>query len=241
MRSLTCIPTSCGVVSCGPPLVIMMRRQFPKADRTILWAVQSSDSWGGGSIRNRCVLLIWLWQHTLHLSWLLWKRSLPKSAMFTWFYTMQLQPTKIGNRFLASPSLHKGHTIQISRLSLLKWENVPFRFLKTRVDIVLCGHSHSALLPDWRALWSDSFTLRWRGWRVGGSESGPYQNAIRPRTRGQCISLPATLAWRTGVWTHAAMHTSLSIPGSLVLDVHGKRLDVTFACKFYFTLKKTTT
>jgi len=44
--------------------------------------------------------------------------------------------------------------------------------------------------------------------------------------------------------THA--HTSLSIPGSLVLDVHGKRLDVTFIdadgeVKDYFTLKKTTT
>jgi hypothetical protein len=53
-----------------------------------------------------------------------------------------------------------------------------------------------------------------------------------------------TSALADQVSPHPAMYTSLSIPGSLVLDVHGKRLDVKFIddqgeVQDYFTMKKT--
>lgn len=117
------------------------------------------------------------------------------------------------------------------------------------VDIVLGGHSHSyerSYLIDGHYGISDSFTLEMK--KDGGSgredESGAYQKRHSTSHEGTVYIVAGTSGLADSVSTHPAMHTSLSIPGSLVLDVHGKRLDVTFIddggeVKDYFTLKRT--
>jgi hypothetical protein len=86
--------------------------------------------------------------------------------------------------------------------------------------------------------------------RDGGSgredESGAYHKPHRARHAGTVYIVAGTSALADTVSPHPAMYTSLSIPGSLVLDVHGNRLDAKFIDEFgevkdYFTLKKTTT
>ena len=119
------------------------------------------------------------------------------------------------------------------------------------VDLVLGGHSHSyerSYLIDGHYGVSDSFTAQMK--RDGGSgredESGAYHKPHRARHAGTVYIVAGTSALADTVSPHPAMYTSLSIPGSLVLDVHGNRLDAKFIDEFgevkdYFTLKKTTT
>ena len=117
------------------------------------------------------------------------------------------------------------------------------------IDLVLSGHSHSyerSYLIDGHYGPSDSFTPEMK--KDGGSgredESGPYQKRYSASHDGTVYIVAGTSALADTVSEHAAMHKSLSIPGSLVLDVHGRRLDVKFIddngeVKDYFTLKKT--
>jgi hypothetical protein len=119
------------------------------------------------------------------------------------------------------------------------------------VDLVLGGHSHSyerSYLINGHYGVSDSFTAQMK--RDGGSgredESGVYHKPHRARHAGTVYIVAGTSALADTVSPHPAMYTSLSIPGSLVLDVHGNRLDAKFIDEFgevkdYFTLKKTTT
>lgn len=116
------------------------------------------------------------------------------------------------------------------------------------VDIVLGGHSHSyerSYLIDGHYGLSDSFTSKMK--KDGGSgresESGSYQKRHQTAHEGTVYIVAGTSGLADEVSKHPAMHTSLSIPGSLVLDVCGKRLDVTFIdecgeIKDYFTLKR---
>lgn len=116
------------------------------------------------------------------------------------------------------------------------------------IDIVLGGHSHSyerSYLINGHYGTSDSFTSEMK--KDGGSgresESGPYQKRNSTSHEGTVYIVAGTSALADQVSPHAAMHTSLSIPGSLVLDVHGRRLDVTFIddcgeVKDYFSIKK---
>ena len=117
------------------------------------------------------------------------------------------------------------------------------------IDLVLSGHSHSyerSYLIDGHYGPSDSFTPEMKKDSGSGreDESGPYQKSYSASHEGTVYIVAGTSALADTVSEHAAMHTSLSIPGSLVIDVHGRRLDVKFIddngeVKDYFTLKKT--
>lgn len=116
------------------------------------------------------------------------------------------------------------------------------------VDLVLSGHSHSyerSYLIDGHYGTSDTFTAEMMRDRRSGREdtSGAYQKPLGAAHAGTVYIVAGTSALADQVSPHPAMHTSLSVPGSLVLDVQQKRLDVTFVddrgevCD-YFTMKK---
>jgi hypothetical protein len=116
------------------------------------------------------------------------------------------------------------------------------------VDLVLGGHSHSyerSYLIDGHYGYSHSFAAKMK--KDGGSgredESGPYQKCYGTSHAGTVYIVAGISGLADKVYPHPAMYISLSIPGSLVLDVHGKRLDAKFIdehgeVKDYFTLKK---
>ncbi len=118
------------------------------------------------------------------------------------------------------------------------------------VDLVLGGHSHAyerSYLINGHYGPSDSLTTEMI--KDGGSgredESGPYLKTSTASHAGTVYIVAGTSGLADLVSRHAAMYSCLSLPGSLVLDVHGKRLDVTFIdahgeVKDYFTLKKMT-
>jgi hypothetical protein len=117
------------------------------------------------------------------------------------------------------------------------------------VDIVLCGHSHSyerSYPIDGH--YGSSYTFTDEMKKDGGSgredESGAYQKPLSASHAGTVYIVAGTSGFADVVSPHPAMYTSLSIPGSLVIDVNGKKLDVKFIdfhgeVKDYFTLKKT--
>lgn len=112
------------------------------------------------------------------------------------------------------------------------------------VDIVMCGHSHSyerSYLINGHYGMSNSFTEEMK--KDGGSgredESGAYEKS----EIGTVYIVAGTSAFADHVSPHPAMYTSLSIPGSLILDVDRKKLDVKFIDSQgeiidYFTIKK---
>jgi hypothetical protein len=117
------------------------------------------------------------------------------------------------------------------------------------VDLVLGGHSHSyerSYLIDGHYGTSDTFTQEMKKDGASGreDESTPYQKPLTAPQAGTVYIVAGTSALADQVSPHPAMYTSLSIPGSLVLDVHDKRLDVKFIddqgeVQDYFTMKKT--
>lgn len=116
------------------------------------------------------------------------------------------------------------------------------------VDLVLGGHSHSyerSYLIDGHYGTSHSFINQMKKNEGSGreDESGSYEKPHLASHAGTVYIVAGTSALADMVFPHPAMYTSLSIPGSLVLDVNGTRLDVTFIdsqgdVKDYFTLKK---
>lgn len=118
------------------------------------------------------------------------------------------------------------------------------------VDIVLCGHSHSyerSYMIDGHYGFSDSFTSEMKkdGGSGRSSELGEYQKRHSSH-EGTVYIVAGTSGLADSVTLHPAMHTSLSVPGSLVLDVHGKRLNAKFIDECgevndYFSIRKTTT
>ena len=176
----------------------------------------------------------------------------PKSAMFTWLAHDAASSDKDWKiAFWHHPPYTKGSHDSDIETELVEMRERALPIIEDAgVDIVLGGHSHSyerSYLIDGHYGVSDSFTSDMKKDAGSGREceSGPYQKRHAASHEGTVYIVAGTSALADRVSPHAAMHTSLSIPGSLVLDVHGKRLDVRFIdahgeVKDYFTLKKTT-
>ncbi|KYC35818.1 metallophosphoesterase [Scytonema hofmannii PCC 7110] len=117
------------------------------------------------------------------------------------------------------------------------------------VDIVLGGHSHSyerSYLIDGHYGTSDTFTEQMKKDGGSGRESGSgaYQKPLQASHAGTVYIVAGTSGFADGVSPHPAMYTSLSIPGSLVIDARGKRLHIQFVdhegnVKDEFTMVKT--
>lgn len=175
----------------------------------------------------------------------------PESPMFTWLAQDAASSDKDWKvAFWHHPPYTKGSHDSDIETELIEIREIALPILEDAgVDIVLGGHSHSyerSYLIDGHYGASDSFTSNMK--KDGGSgredESGPYQKRHLGSHEGTVYIVAGTSGLADRVSPHPAMHTSLSIPGSLVLDVHGKKLDVTFIddrgdAKDYFTLKKT--
>ena len=120
------------------------------------------------------------------------------------------------------------------------------------VDLVLCGHSH---------VYERSFLLRGHyGYEAsltsamildGGSgrpdDTGPYRKTQEGTSanHGTVYVVAGSSGWATGFYglDHPAMHTSLNVMGSLVLDIDGGTLQARFlretgAIDDYFTIQK---
>lgn len=176
----------------------------------------------------------------------------PNGAMLTWFAQDAASSDKDWKvAFWHHPPYTKGSHDSDIETELVEMRERALPILEDAgVDIVLGGHSHSyerSYLIDGHYGVSKSFTSEMK--KDGGSgreeESGPYQKSHPASHQGTVYIVAGTSGIADRVSTHPAMHTSLSIPGSLVLDVHGKRLDVKFIdcygeVKDYFSLKKTT-
>lgn len=175
----------------------------------------------------------------------------PDGAMFTWLrrdVAVSNQDWKIA--FWHHPPYTKGSHDSDLEIELIEMRERALPILEAAgVDIVLGGHSHSyerSYLINGHYGLSDSFTPEMK--KDGGSgresESGAYQKRYPALHQGTIYIVAGTSGLADEVSKHPAMYTSLSIPGSLVLDVCGKRLDVTFIdergeVNDYFTLKKT--
>lgn len=176
----------------------------------------------------------------------------PTGAMFTWLSQDAVSSQKDWQiAFWHHPPYTKGSHDSDTETELVEMRERALPILEEAgVDLVLGGHSHSyerSYLIDGHYGVSDSLTKEMK--KDGGSgredESGAYQKS-HPSSHGGTVYIVAgTSGLADQVSAHAAMYTSLSIPGSLVLDVQGKRLDVRFIdqqgeVKDFFTLKKTT-
>ena len=177
-------------------------------------------------------------------------RSLNK-AMFSWLTRDAAASDKDWKiAFWHHPPYTRGSHDSDTEIELIEMRERALPILEDAgVDIVLCGHSHSyerSYLIDGHYGVSDSFTLEMKkdGGSGRSSESGPYRKRYSASHEGTVYIVAGTSGLADRVSPHPAMHTSLSIPGSLVLDLHGKKLDITFIdehgeVKDYFTLKKT--
>lgn len=176
----------------------------------------------------------------------------PNGAMFTWLARDAASSDKHWKiAFWHHPPYTKGSHDSDLETELVEMRERALPILEDAgVDLVLGGHSHSyerSYLIDGHYGDSSTFTNQMK--KDGGSgredESGAYQKPHKASHSGTVYIVAGTSALADQVSPHPAMHTSLSIPGSLVLDVHGNRLDVTFIDVHgevldYFTLKNTT-
>lgn len=175
----------------------------------------------------------------------------PGGAMLTWLTKDVAAMNKDwAIAFWHHPPYTKGSHDSDTELELIEMRRQVLPILEDGgVDLVLAGHSHSyerSYLIDGHYGPSASFTEQMK--KDGGSgredESGAYQKRCGASREGTVYIVAGTSALADPVSPHPAMYTSLSIPGSLVLDIKGKRLDVSFIdalgeVKDYFTLKKT--
>jgi len=172
-------------------------------------------------------------------------------AMFTWLAqdaTTADQDWTIA--FWHHPPYTKGSHDSDIELELVEMRERALPILEDAgVDLVLGGHSHAyerSYLINGHYGTSDSFASAMKKDSGSGreDESGPYEKPHATPRAGTVYIVAGTSALADHVSPHAAMYTSLSTPGSLVLDVQGLRLDVTFIndqgeVQDYFTLKKT--
>ncbi len=150
--------------------------------------------------------------------------------------------------FWHHPPYTKGSHDSDLELELIEMRRILPLLEDAGVDLVLGGHSHAyerSYLIDGHYGFSDSFSLEMK--KDGGSgredDSGPYKKSYSTPHAGTVYIVAGTSALADRVMLHPAMYTSLSIPGSLVLDVDGKRLDVKFIDEHgevqdYFTIEK---
>ena len=171
-------------------------------------------------------------------------------AMFTWFRRDAASSHKDWKiAFWHHPPYTKGSHDSDIETELIEMRRALPILEDAGVDIVLSGHSHSyerSYLIDGHYGFSDSFKSEMK--KNGGSgredESGAYQKRPLAAHEGTVYIVAGTSGLADNVSSHVAMYTSLSIPGSLVIDVDGRRLDVKFVddhgeVKDYFTLEKT--
>ncbi|MBE9192574.1 metallophosphoesterase family protein [Gloeocapsopsis crepidinum LEGE 06123] len=171
-------------------------------------------------------------------------------AMLTWAAEDAAESDKDWQiAFWHHPPYTKGSHDSDTEIELIEMRERALPVLEAAgVDLVLSGHSHSyerSYLIDGHYGTSDTFTLQMMQDRGSGQEdnSGAYQKPSDAAHTGTVYIVAGTSARADEVSPHPAMHTSLSIPGSLVLDVQEKRLDVTFVddlgeVQDYFTMKK---
>ncbi|WP_017315455.1 purple acid phosphatase family protein [Mastigocladopsis repens] len=175
----------------------------------------------------------------------------PEGAMLTWLAQdigASQKDWKIA--FWHHPPYTKGSHDSDTEIELIEMRERALPILEAAgVDIVLGGHSHSyerSYLIDGHYGTSDTFTQEMK--KDGGSgredESTSYQKPLHASHSGAVYIVAGTSALADEVVPHPAMYTSLSIPGSLVLDVHGKRLDVKFIdcqgkIQDHFTINRT--
>ncbi|GAB1539287.1 hypothetical protein NUACC21_19530 [Scytonema sp. NUACC21] len=175
----------------------------------------------------------------------------PKGRMLSWLkqdLTASDKDWKIA--FWHHPPYTKGSHDSDTEIELIEMREYVLPIIEEAgVDIVLGGHSHSyerSYLIDGHYRTSDTFTDQMKKDMGSGreDESGAYLKPLKAARAGIVYIVAGTSALADVVFPHPAMYTSLSIPGSLVMDVHGKRLDVKFIdsegeVKDYFTMKKT--
>jgi len=150
--------------------------------------------------------------------------------------------------FWHHPPYTKGSHDSDTEIELIEMRERALPILEAAgVDLVLSGHSHSyerSYLIDGHYGTSDTFKSEMKKNQGSGQEdnSGAYYKSSVPHA-GTVYIVAGTSARADEVSPHPAMHTSLSIPGSLVIDVQGKRLNVTFVddrgeVQDYFTMMK---
>ncbi|HYG76299.1 MAG TPA: metallophosphoesterase [Planctomycetota bacterium] len=119
------------------------------------------------------------------------------------------------------------------------------------VDLVLCGHSHNyerSFLLDGHYGDTTTFVPQHLKDSGSGRDSTPYRkSSLSPVSREGAVYVVAGTSGQTGYgeMNHPAMFIGLNELGSLVLDIHGDRLEAAFLGadgrkKDYFTLIKGT-
>jgi hypothetical protein len=117
------------------------------------------------------------------------------------------------------------------------------------VDLVLCGHSHSyerSKFIDGHYVRSSTFTNTMIKQAGLGRDAGAYQKPDDSPHAGAVYAVAGSsgqVSSATGT-NHPAMITNLYVLGSMVLDIHGDRLDAKFidsggSVRDYFTILKT--
>lgn len=148
------------------------------------------------------------------------------------------------------PPYTKGNHDSDVELELIEMRERALPILEAAgIDLVLGGHSHAyerSFLIDGHYGNASTFTPQMQKDSGSGreDESGVYQKPRQTAHAGTVYLVAGTSAWTDPVSSHPAMYTSLSVPGSVVLDIGATHLDVTFIDMDgekvdYFTIQKT--
>lgn len=174
----------------------------------------------------------------------------PQGEMLSWLAQDAAESDKDWKiAFWHHPPYTKGSHDSDIEIELIEMREYALPIIEaTGVDIVLGGHSHSyerSYLINGHYGNSDTFTQEMKKDEGSGREdkSGAYQKSHLAPYAGTVYIVAGTSGLADQVSPHPAMYTSLSIPGSLVMNVHGKKLDVQFIdcqgeIRDYFTMKK---
>jgi hypothetical protein len=177
----------------------------------------------------------------------------PGSAMLTWLendLASTNQPWVVA--YWHHPPYSKGsHDSDVEAELVQMRANVNPILESAGVDLVLTGHSHSyerSFLLDGHYGTSSAFTSAMKKDGGNGREdgTGAYRKAtfaMAPHEGTVYVVAGTSGQVSGGTLNHPAMYTSMSVAGSLVLDVNGNRLDTTFldstgARRDYFTILK---
>jgi hypothetical protein len=162
----------------------------------------------------------------------------PSGPMLTWLQrdlAANTQPWVIV--YFHHPPYSKGSHNSDTEIELVQMRQNALPILESfGVDLVLAGHSHAyerSFLIDGHYGHSTTFSAAMK--RDGGSgradASGAYQKptySMTPREGAVYVVAGTSGKISGGTLNHPAMYTSQNVLGSVVLDVHGNRLDATF-------------